>query len=179
MNKPILILIDIQREYTTKDRPFYLNNIEKSLQNCKNILAFARENTWEIIHIKHLKMSAPIFNPNSEFSEFAEGFEPITGEKIFIKDLYSCYSSKEFSKLMEENKNSEVIIIGYNSIMCCLSTVIEGYHRRHNLLFVEDASLAKSTPEFSEEDMHVHSISLIKTANYAKVIKTDDIIMCS
>lgn len=175
MSNPILVLIDIQREYTTPGRPFYLNGIDSSLENCNEILTLARDKDWTIVHIKHLKAGSPIFNPESEHSDFATGFEPSAGETIITKDLYSCYSAEEFRRLMETTDAEHIYIIGYNSIMCCLSTVIDGYHRGNTLTFIEDASLAKATAEFDEADMHKHSISIIKTARYANVITTDDL----
>ena len=53
MAKNVLILIDIQQEYNTEDRPFYLHGIKPSLENCRRMLQFARDNDWEIIHIQH------------------------------------------------------------------------------------------------------------------------------
>lgn len=174
--KNILILIDIQKEYITKNRPFYLNGINESLHNCKKILSMARDKNWEIAHVVHAKEGGKIFATNSEFTELVEGFEPIASERVFTKSLYSCYSDEAYAEYMRENKSNKIYIIGYNSIMCCLSTIIEGYHKGQNITFVQDASLAKSTKDFTEEDMHKHSVSIIETAGFAEVINTADLL---
>ena len=172
-----LVLIDIQREYIEKDRPFYLNGIENSLANCKQILAYARNNNWNIGHVNHSKTRANIFDSNSKFSDFIDGFQPMSDEKVFYKHIYSCYSNPEFADFMEENKlNGEIYIIGYNSIMCCLSTVIEGFHRGHQLHLVSDACYAKATANYSEQDMHKHSLDIIETAGFANLITTSELI---
>lgn len=44
--KNILVLIDIQKEYVTPGRPFYLSGIEPSLENSRQLLEFARKNDW-------------------------------------------------------------------------------------------------------------------------------------
>jgi nicotinamidase-related amidase len=178
MKKNVLILIDIQQEYTTPGRPFYLHGIEPSLANCAAMLKHARDANWTIAHVIHYRKnpSNDFFNANSPFSNFVEGFEPHDDEMIFTKHLYSCYSSNEFTEFMTKHTHDNIYIIGYNSIMCCLSTVIDGYHRGHTFTLIEDATLAKSTDEFDELDMHRHSISLIKAAGYAEVITSKSLL---
>ena len=42
LETPLLIAIDIQREYITPGRPYCLNGVDESLENCRDILAHAR-----------------------------------------------------------------------------------------------------------------------------------------
>src|SRR3990167_733977 len=145
----VLILIDIQKEYITKGRPFYLQGIEKSLENCRNLLQFARKNKWEIAHVQHSNgEGAARFDSKSEFYDFVPGFEPLATEKHFIKKDFSCYSSVEFSdymnKITQTPQENKIYLIGYNSVMCCLSTIEEARRRAHKITFIEDASYAKS-----------------------------------
>lgn len=62
---PTLVIIDIQKEYTTPNRPFYLKGIEPSLKNAQTLLAMARsQHNWQIAHVQHLRPeeNAVIFN---------------------------------------------------------------------------------------------------------------------
>jgi ureidoacrylate peracid hydrolase len=63
--------------------------------------------------------------------------------------------------------------MGYNSLMCCLSTIIEGHSRGHKLTFIEDASMAIATPNADEAAAHVHGVDLI--ALYATVVDTAEV----
>lgn len=173
MAKNVLVLIDIQKEYITEDRQFFLRGIEPSLKQCHELLKFARENDWEIAHVQHSNGNeAARFNPQTPYFDFIDGFTPKANEEVFIKNLYSCFSNENFCKFIAIHKNDTIYLIGYNSIMCCLSTVIDGYHRGYRFILVEDATYAKAAPEYSEEDMHRHAISIINTAKYAATIKT-------
>jgi nicotinamidase-related amidase len=83
----ILILIDIQNEYISSNRSFYLKGIHPSLENCKALLIKARELGWTIAHVKHLAdENSATFNPKEEFSQFVAEFEPKKGELVFIKN---------------------------------------------------------------------------------------------
>ena len=58
--------------------------------------------------------------------------------------------------------------------MCCLSTIIDGYNRGHELTFVQDASLARSTPNADEITAHLHATDIIKL--YSKVVRSADVL---
>ena len=50
---PLLIAIEIQREYTTKGRPYFMEGIDESLENCRKVLTHAREKNWTVAHVRH------------------------------------------------------------------------------------------------------------------------------
>ncbi len=119
--KPSLILVDIQREYFTKNRVFYLNGYEESLSNCAKILSHARQQGWDIVHIQHFNKNpdSDRFQQGSEFSDFAKGFEPQNREHVFIKHDYSCFSSPAFDEwISKKNKNEPIYMIGYSTGFC-------------------------------------------------------------
>ncbi|MCP4749124.1 MAG: cysteine hydrolase [Desulfobacteraceae bacterium] len=171
--KNTLILVDIQKEYIANDRPFFIENISDSLKNCKKVLEHARANEWQICHVRHLQ-SGEIFNSNSHHSDYIEDFAPLPSEKEFIKSNFSCFSLKEFTKYMDNIENPNVYIIGYGSSMCCLSTIIDGYHRGFKINFVSDASAAKKG-QFDEITTHEHCVDIIST--FAEVIKTENLVL--
>ena len=167
----VLVVIDIQKEYVTEGRPFYIRNIGSSLKSAKATLEYARTKVWKIIHVQHIQ-EGNLFNPKSEFSSFVEGFEPKTGESAIIKGDFSCFSSTDFTHIMQDFRDSQIYIIGYGSGMCCLSTIIDGYHRGFKMNFVSDASSAKAKM-FDEATTHAHMTDAIST--FAKVLKSSEI----
>jgi len=179
---PTLILIDIQKEYTTPGRPFYINGIQDSLANAKKLLGFCRvQPNWSIAHVQHFRQEndAVIFNRNmSEFSGFVEGFEPREGEYHFEKSIYSCYCNPDFAEFMEKRKHEPTYIIGYGTTKCVLSTVIDGFHRGHrSLVVVSDATAAKAelAHDFTEQALHKAMLATIESS-YAKIQTISEII---
>jgi ureidoacrylate peracid hydrolase len=175
MRQKVLVVVDIQREYVTEGRPFCIRSIGPSLENAGRVLAAARERGWPVYHVRHLQSGA-IFNPESEHSGFVEGFEPRAGEREIHKGDFSCYSAPDFSVIMRQHaaRGDEIVIIGYGSTMCCLSTIIDGYHRGQQLTFVQDASSAKASARFGEEDLHERAQDVIGT--YARVVTTRELL---
>ncbi|SDW77317.1 Nicotinamidase-related amidase [Marininema mesophilum] len=171
--KNALVVIDVQREYVTEGRPFFLNGINSSLNNIQSVLEKARKDGWEIIHVRHIQESN-LFAKDSEFADFVPGFEPREGEKEIHKDNFSCFSASEFEQLLEGLKDHIIHIVGYGSTMCCLSTIIEGYHKGYEMVFIHDASRAKQTNSFDEDSHHDHATEYLAT--FSKVISTEDVL---
>ena len=125
IDPPLLVAIDIQREYTTQGRRYYINGVEPSLENCRKVLSHARGQRWPVAHVRHVQ-GGHLFNETMPYSRFVEGFEPLPHEFVFTKNNFSCYSNAAFSDLLESARRGTVYIIGYNSLMCCLSTSLYG-----------------------------------------------------
>lgn len=180
---PTLIAIDIQKEYTTPGRPFYLDGIQQSLADAKKLLDFCRtQSNWSIAHVQHFRQEddAVIFNRHTpEFSGFVEGFEPKGNEYYFEKSIYSCYSNADFSDFMEKRKHEPIYIVGYGTTKCVLSTVIDGFHRGHrSLVVVSDATYAKAelTHGLKEEELHKAMLAVIQSS-YASVKSTNETVV--
>lgn len=123
--------------------------------------------------MRHLQQGS-IFNPESEFSFFVEGFEPKQGEISLSKGDFSCYSDATFSSFMKESKDKEIVVIGYGTTMCVLSTIVDGYHRGQKFTLVGDATGAKSSKYKSEAQLHEHCLDILTT--FCNVTTTNSLI---
>ena len=171
--KKIILSIDIQNEYITSGRPFCINSINQSLQNAALVIIQSRKSGIPVWHVKH-EQTDRIFIKGHELTNFILSCAPEKNEKVFSKDLYSCFSSDAFKKAIETEKPDEIFIIGYGSSMCCLCTIIDGIHRGYQFTIIEDATASKANKDISESDMHHSAIAILQ--QYAKVISTNDFI---
>jgi nicotinamidase-related amidase len=176
MSNPTLVLVDIQREYTTPGRPFYLQGIAPSLSNAKRLLDHARAQGWSVIHVQHLQ-NGPVFNLDGEHGRFIFGFEPKEGEAHVIKSKLSAYTNVSFQMLIDAAvaRGSELVLAGYGSTMCCLATIASGALFGHRYTFVQDASWARSSgPECPEAEVHRYATATMGI--HAKLATTGDMI---
>lgn len=133
----------------------------------------ARKKNWEIIHIEHLQ-DGQIFNSNDRFSNFVKDFMPLSHEKIFIKNNFSCFSNSEFTNYMNQYYDMPIYIIGYNSRMCVLSTIIEGYHKGYKFILVRDAANALADGVRNEDELHSTMVSVLST--FSEIVSTNEIL---
>lgn len=171
MKKRTLVVIDIQKEYTTPGRPFYLEQAGPSLKKAKEVLEGARLRGWPVVHVKHLQ-DGDLFSRTGAFSGYVDEFTPLPGETEIVKGDYSCYSSPEFARLAAAAEG-ELVVIGYGSTMCCLSTIVDGYHRGGKFLFVKDASSAKRTATLDESSVHRTVTEILSI--YSKVVSAEEL----
>lgn len=174
MDNNVLLLIDFQREYNTKGRPFYIKEIEESLKNAQSVLHYARKNKWTIIHVKHYNdlefKNTEVFLKGNKYAEYIDEFIPLKTEAEFEKNNYSCFSNEEFTAFLEKYKPAKIFVVGYNSRMCVLSTIIEGY----KFYLVHDSSNAKADMIYTEKEIHGVMTSVLAT--FSQVVSTKEIV---
>lgn len=169
----ILIVIDMQKEYISEGRRFFIPSYESSMKNALNMLNNARKKQWEIIHIKHYQNN-DIFNPREKYSDFIEGFIPKYNERVFIKNKLSCFSNQDFLSYMESLSNhDDIYIMGYSSNLCCLATIVDAYCRGYHVNFVADASMAKPLADWDEKELHKAIIAILSV--YATICPSSSI----
>lgn len=167
--KQLILAVDIQNEYITEGRPFYIPNIQESLNNIEKIFSVARDSNILIWHMQH-KQTGSVFSAASKLCDFIPGFEPKNGELSFVKDMYSCFSSPDFLEKINQFKPDEIIVVGYGSSMCCTCTIIDGIHRGFKFVLAEDATASKNTDHAPSEFMHQSAINILK--QYAKIVSS-------
>jgi len=170
---PVLVLVDVQKEYITEGRPFCLETIGPSLNNIGRLLAHARARGWAVVHMRH-QQNSQCFTYGSEFSEFIDGFGPEGEERSLVKTDFSCFSCPEFQALVDRWRNREIIIVGYGATMCCLSTMIDAHHRGYDFTFVTDATCAKRSARFDEQDLKEHIVDIMGA--FGNLTTTDEIL---
>lgn len=170
---PVLVLIDVQKEYVAEGRPFFLETIGPSLDNLRKLLAHARSRGWTVIHVRH-EQNDDCFAYDSPLAAPIEGFEPVEGEYSLVKSNFSCFSSREFQSLVDRWRHEKIIVAGYGTSMCCLSTMIDAHHRGHDFIFVKDATCARRTARFDEQDIKERVVDLMIA--FGNVAETKDIL---
>ena len=157
---PTLVLIDIQKEYATPGRPFFLAGIAPSLENCRRLLAGARRSGARIIHVQHLGDGA-VFNRDAPESGFIDGFAPGQAEIHLTKSKLPCYANPRFAGLLSESGAGPIFIAGYGSTMCCFATIASAALHDQRLTFVHDASGARAAGGLSEAEQHRNAVVML------------------
>ena len=87
-----LLVIDIQKGITDSR----LFNFDEFIENTTRIIQAARDNQIEVIYFQHDDGPGTGFSIGDEEFEIAEQVTPREGEKIFIKNINSCFGNKDF-----------------------------------------------------------------------------------
>lgn len=158
--RPLLVLIDVLREYIEHGRPLCLDSIEKSLLKCTRVLEHARQQRWSIAHV-HWRQQYKLFNEHQCFSEFISGFKPRGNEMVFCKPVASAYSNDDFASMMNVRGAGGVFVAGYQGLTC-LATLVDGHSRGHRLTFIADASSSPRIEGADEATAHEYFVNLAR-----------------
>jgi len=170
-----LIVIDVQKDYQAGGA-LAIRNFAPVCENIAKLLGWAREGNADIFHVRHISAikGDDAFAPDTAGIDFADGFEPLEGERHFTKSKPSCFVADGFAEALAQGAYDQIIICGFSSFLCCDSTAREAYHRGYNVLFIEDAIGEFSFSGMSEEELHAYACAMMGL-EFAQVLKTRNI----
>ena len=166
---PCLVLVDLQREYVTKPRLMAVPGAEAALEQCHVALSHARARGFPVAHCRQISKSS-FFNRSSKFSAWIEGFEPTAAEMVFDHEQPSCYSNKQFSSIMEDC-GGHFVIAGFAGETACLSTIVDAYHRGHQVTYLADASASHDLGSLAGQIVQQTITEIIRV--YGDVLDTE------
>ena len=170
---PTLILVDPQQEYICQHRPLGLESAQLAVNNCKRLLASARNNKVPVAFVRW-SQDAQVFNRNGKFSDWIDDLRPTRSDMVFERQGPSCYSSAEFTRMMRDGGGDQYIIAGFTGAVACLATIMDGVPNRHRFVFVEDSSASHAHNGKSETE--VHKLASFFISIFAKISTTDQVL---
>ena len=100
-----LLVIDIQKGITDSR----LFNFEAFIDDTIRIIKAARDNQIEVIYFQHDDGPGTGFSIGDEDFEIAEQVIPREGEKIFIKNINSCFGNKDFTDYVKDDNTLMIV----------------------------------------------------------------------
>jgi nicotinamidase-related amidase len=156
---PTLVLLDLQQEYIASPRLFAIPDVEAALENCRAVLRHARRAGLPVAFLRMVGRS-PFFNPVLSYSRWISGFEPLNSDMVFERNKPSCYASREFANAMTSG-GGHFVLAGFSGEGACLATVMEAFHRDHQVTFLADASASHGLDQIAPQSVHETVVQLI------------------
>ena len=166
---PLLVLVDLQREYLCADRRLGLQAPDSAIKNCSLLTEWARANRIPVAFVRWTQ-PGKLFARGGNFTGWIEACSPSGSDMVFERSWPSCYASSEFAQMMDNGGGRNVILAGFTGSMACLATVIEGVQRQHRFTFVSDASLSHAIRHHTQSE--VHDMASLIISQFAHVMDT-------
>jgi nicotinamidase-related amidase len=165
---PLVVFVDMQQEYLAQPRLLAISEIDRALDNCRQVLDHSRRIGLPVAFVRMFSESV-FFNRATPFVRWIDGFEPYRNEMVFERATPSCYSCEPFAAMVSQSRGG-IVLAGFSGEAACLSTLIDAFHRNHKVTFLCDASASHALDELSADDVH-RAVSTISGV-YAEVCKT-------
>ncbi|MCP4381177.1 MAG: cysteine hydrolase [Hyphomicrobiales bacterium] len=166
---PVLVVVDPQQEYQAEHRALRLPDPAPAIQNCQLLVDFARSRGFPVA-VTRWRQHGKFLSDIDGFGGWLHGLEPCGSDMVFEKSTPSCYGSEEFSRMMRSGGGDCAVVAGFTGTLACLSTIVDGYHRQHNLTFISDASASHCLDGYSSSETERIAASVISL--YGPVMNT-------
>lgn len=166
----ILLVIDIQKGIT--DSRLY--NYESFIENTTKIIEAARANQVEVIYFQHDDGPGTGFSIGDEEFEIAEQVTPADNEKVFIKDINSCFGNKDFEAYVKDEKT--LMVIGLQTNFCIDATVKSAFERGYKVIIPKGANSTFDNDYMSGETTYKYYNDMMWPERFAVCVSVEEAI---
>ena len=179
MNKPALLLIDIQQAFN--DPSWGQRNNHPAEINMAKLLVAWRENKFPVIHIQHSSNNSDsTLHASKPGFAFKADTAPINNEKVFVKNENSAFIGTNLEAYLHANNINSLVIIGLTTDHCVSTTTRMAGNLGFKVQLISDA-----TATFERTDKHgrhytaeeMHNINLVSLdGEFCDVLTTDEVL---
>lgn len=167
-----LIVIDIQKGIT--DERLY--DFAGFLKNVTSIIDSARKNSIEVIYVQHDDGPGTGFSIGDEDFEIADKVAPEAGEKIFAKEINSCFGNKELTTYLDKQKDKVLMIVGLQTNFCIDASVKSAFERGYRVIIPKGTNSTFDNDYMDGETTYKYYNEMMWPKRFADCISLDDAI---
>ena len=165
-----LLVIDIQKGIT--DTRLY--NFESFIDNTTRIIGAARANQIEVIYFQHDDGPGTGFSIGDEDFEIANQVKPMDEEKVFVKDINSCFGNEEF---VDYIKNEDTLmVVGLQTNFCIDATVKSAFERGYKVIIPQGANSTFDNDYMSGEVTYKYYNDMMWPERFAACVSVNEAI---
>ncbi len=165
-----LIVIDMQKALMVDE----LYNLNGLMENVSRLIEAARENQVEVVYVQHDAGSGTGFSVGDEAFEIADEVAPREGERKFVKQINSCFGSRDFTAYLEEAKENALMIIGLQTNFCIDATVKSAFERGYRVIVPEGANSTFDNPYMNGETTCAYYFHEVWPDLFAECVTMDE-----
>lgn len=169
----VLLVIDTQREITNEK----LYKFDEFVSTVKMLIKTARENSVEVIFVRHDDGAGTPMTKSLEGFEIYEGFAPEQGEKIFDKQVNSPFKDTGLAEYLSEKGETEIIITGLQTDYCIDAAVKCGFEHGYKIIVPQYANSTFDNRFMSAEKSYEYYNDFIWNGRYAKCISAEETVL--
>ena len=180
LDRPVLLVIDIQNFYFQGGKLPLVGSAEASLK-AKSVLDAFRAKNLPVIHIQHMPQGIEKFEPGVTDPQYAihPNVAPIAGENVVVKHFANSFRETQLLALLQGLKVKTLVIAGMQTHMCVEAAVRAGADLGFDVVVIDDACATRDLKlrETTIPAATVHAAVLAAlSGSYAKVVTTAEIL---
>jgi nicotinamidase-related amidase len=174
-----LVIVDVQKGW---DSTFWgKRNNPEAEGNISRLLDSWRSSRMPVVFFQHMSRNpkSPLF-PGQAGNEIKDKVRPIGEEKVFAKNVNSCFIGTGFEDWLRESGIDSLVIVGITTQHCVSTTARMAGNLGFRTFVISDATAAFETKgingeKYDAETVHALSLATIM-GEFATVMSTNDIL---
>ena len=144
MEKPALLMIDVQREYFTRESPLWIPDGPLVLERLQGLLEHARKAGTAVVHVQHHEEAgSEVFATGTPLVETMDEVAPAAGEPLIVKHLPGSFDDTDLDATLEAMGARTLVVAGFMTHMCCDTTAREAQARGYDVVFLTDGTATR------------------------------------
>lgn len=144
VERPALLMIDVQREYFTRESPLRIPDGPAVLDRLSGLLEEARARGVSVVHVQHHEdATAEVFATGTPMVETMAEVAPAEGEPLVVKHLPGAFDGTNLDEVLAGLGAKTVVIAGFMTHMCCDTTAREAQARGFDVVFLTDGTATR------------------------------------
>lgn len=168
----VLLVVDTQKLITNPE----LYNFAVFENAVKTLIAAARENSVEVIYVRHDDGAGTELTKGTTGYEIYEGFSPQQDEKIFDKTVNSSFKGTGLLEYLTEKQIQTVVVAGLQTDYCIDATVKSGFEHGFKIIVPENANSTFDNAFMTGTESYKYYNEFMWKGRYAECISIEETI---
>lgn len=166
----VLLVVDTQKLITNKN----LYKFEELKSNVKKLIAMSRENSIEVIFIRHDDGVGNELTKGNDGFEIYEEFQPADNELIFDKTVNSSFKDTGLLEYLKQKKENEIMIVGLQTDYCIDATIKAGFEHGFKMIVPANTNSTFDNKYMSAEQNYRYYNEFMWNRRYAECISFEE-----
>lgn len=168
----VLLVVDTQKLITTPD----LYNFTEFEHNVKQLISTARQNSVEVIYVRHDDGAGAELTKGTSGFEIYEGFAPEAEERIFDKTVNSAFRGTGLLEYLKDKKETTVMVVGLQTDYCIDATIKCGFEHGFKMIVPEHTNSTFDNAFMAGEQSYQYYNEFMWKNRYAECISVEEAI---
>lgn len=166
----VLLVVDTQKLITNKN----LYKFEEFKSNVKKLIAMSRENSIEVIFVRHDDGVDNELTKGNDGFEIYEEFQPADNELIFDKTVNSSFKDTGLLEYLKQKKENEIMIVGLQTDYCIDTTIKAGFEHGFKMIVPANTNSTFDNKYMSAERNYRYYNEFMWNRRYAECISFEE-----
>lgn len=162
----VLLVVDTQKLIMNDG----LYKFEEFKSNVKKIIATARENSIEVIFVRHDDGAGNELTKGTPGYEIFDEFQPEDNELIFDKTVNSAFRGTGLLEYLKQKEETEIIIVGLQTDYCIDATIKAGFEHGFKMIVPANTNSTFDNKYMSAEQIYSYYNDFMWNKRYAECI---------